>query len=171
MQLHLCYKKMNPKRHRWQTTAFFWSRNTLNFFSLRKLALGGLLSAALLFTCPLEAQHLTLEGQTGGFLTPTAYVVYSAKDAGFSHPAIGYHFINASKVIGDIHTFSIVEGYKNRAEVGYTRSVHTLGDSNVTSAGAFSQFWNFDGMNIFSGKVVAIKDGQFGPAIDRKSVV
>jgi hypothetical protein len=112
----------------------------------------------LLTTLQLNAQHLTLEGQTGGFLTPTAYVVYADKGHTFSHPAVGYHFINASKVIGDIQTFSIEEGFANRAEVGYTRSVHTDGNS-----AAFSSLWNYSGMNIFNGKGVAVKDGQFGP--------
>jgi len=106
----------------------------------------------------LDAQILTLEGQTGGFITPTAYVVYTAKDHIFSHPAVGYHFVNASKVIGNLHTFSIEEGFANRAEVGYTRSVHTEGDST-----SFSGLWHYSGMNIFNGKVVAVKDGQFGP--------
>jgi hypothetical protein len=130
---------------------------------LRKLAICGCLTVAMLSTRQMNAQHLTLEGQTGGFLTPTAYVVFSDKGKTFSHPAVGYHFINTSKVIGDIQTFSIAEGFANRAEVGYTRSLHLLGDSNVPAQGAFSQLWNYDGMNIFSGKVVAVKDGQFGP--------
>jgi hypothetical protein len=119
------------------------------------------IAIALLPCSMLNAQHLTLEGQTGGFLTPTAYVVYSAEGKVFSHPAVGYHFINTSAVIGNVHTFSVVEGFANRAEAGYTRSYHTLGNSNVAAAGAFSQLWNYNGMNIFSGKVVAIKDGQF----------
>jgi hypothetical protein len=103
----------------------------------------------------LHAQSLTLEGQTGGFVTPTAYVVPTAKGHFFSHPAVGYYFVNANKVIGDIHTFSIVEGFGNRVELGYTRSVHQTGDSPE-----FSQLWHFAGMNVFNGKVVAIKDGQ-----------
>ena len=116
----------------------------------------GLLVAATLSIGPqLNAQNLTLEGQTGGFITPTAYVVYSAENHFFSHPAIGYHFVNASNVIGDIHTFSIAEGFGNRAELGYTRSVHQEGNSPM-----FSQLWHFAGMNIFNGKVVAIRDGQ-----------
>jgi hypothetical protein len=119
----------------------------------------GLLAAAALLIGPrLGAQNLTLEGQTGGFITPTAYVVYSAKKQFFSYPAIGYHFVNASKVIGDIHTFSIAEGFGNRAELGYTRSVHQEGNSPL-----FSQLWHFAGMNIFNGKVVAIRDGQGSP--------
>lgn len=110
-----------------------------------------------LFSSSLSAQNLTLEGQTGGFITPTAYVVYGEKGQFFSHPAVGYHFINANSVIGDVHTFSIEEGFANRAEVGYTRSVHWTGDSPL-----FSSLWHYAGMNIFNGKVVAINDGQFG---------
>ena len=134
----------------------------MNLRTAHKLAVCGFLTVAMLTTRQLNAQHLTLEGQTGGFLTPTAYVVYSAKGHTFSHPAVGYHFINTSKVIGDIQTFSVVEGFANRAELGYTRSVHTLGNS-VTTPGSFSELWNYSGMNIFNGKAVAIKDGQFGP--------
>jgi hypothetical protein len=106
----------------------------------------------------MTAQNLTLEGQTGGFITPTAYVVYTAKDHFFSHPAVGYHFVNASKVIGNIHTFNIEEAFANRAEVGYTRSVHTEGNDPL-----FSSLWNFSGMNIFNGKVIAVRDGQGSP--------
>src|SRR6202012_812706 len=114
-------------------------------------------AATLLAATSANAQNLTLEGQTGGFITPTAYVVYAAKDKFFSHPAVGYHFVNASSVIGYIHTFSVEEGFANRAEAGYTRNVHTTGNSQL-----FSSLWDYSGMNIFNGKVVAIKDGQFG---------
>lgn len=130
-----------------------------------KLTLCGLLAAAALTSGKLVAQNLTLEGQTGGFITPTAYVVESGKGHFFSHPAVGIHFIDASAVIGKIETFSITEGFGNRAEAGYTRSVHQLGDASAATAtnAATSNLWNFNGMNIFHGKVVAIKDGQFGP--------
>lgn len=131
---------------------------TVNLSAFRIFVLCGCLATAMLTSHRLNAQNLTLEGQTGGFITPTAYVVYSAKGQFFSHPAVGYHFVDAEKVIGNVHTFSIAEGFANRAEVGYTRSVHTEGDS-----AAFSSLWHFPGMNIFSGKVVAVKDGQFGP--------
>ena len=115
-----------------------------------------------------QAQYLTLEGQTGGFLTPTAYVVYADKGQFFSHPAIGIHYINASNVIGNIETASITESFARRAEAGYTRSFHQFGNSGSGSAsaavipGGLSQLWNSNGMNIFHGKVVVIKDGQFG---------
>jgi hypothetical protein len=135
----------------------------LNSRAFHKLFVCGLVAVAMLTTRQLNAQYLTLEGQTGGFLTPTAYVVYTEKGKTFSHPAVGYHLIDASKVIGDIQTFSIVEGYANRAEAGYTRSVHTFGNSGSSTPLNLSSLWNSNGMNIFSGKVVAIKDGQFGP--------
>ena len=117
-----------------------------------------LAAIAGLFSSRIGAQNLTLEGQTGGFITPTAYVVYADEGKFFSHPAVGYHFINANSVLGDVHTFSIAEGFRNRAEVGYTRNVHWTGNSPL-----FSQLWHAAGMNIFSGKAVAVKDGQWGP--------
>jgi Protein of unknown function (DUF3034) len=127
------------------------------FSAFKRVAAGGALAISLLMAAPVNAQNLTLEGQTGGFITPTAYVVYSAKDHIWSHPAIGYHFVNASSVIGYVHTFSIEEGIANRAEFGYTRSVHTKGnDPN------FSGLWDYSGMNLFNAKIVGIKDGQFG---------
>jgi hypothetical protein len=154
----------------------------LNLRTLSKLTVFGLALAALPFASRLMAQNLTLEGQTGGFLTPTAYVVYTEKGHTFSHPAVGVHFIDAAKVIGDIETVSITEAFFGRAEAGYTRSLHQFGDSgtgttvlanavlgSTSSATAvpvtpdFSQLWNANGMNVFHGKVVGIKDGQFGP--------
>src|SRR6516165_6869579 len=125
--------------------------------AFKKLAAGGAIAAALFAAVRLNAQNLTLEGQTGGFITPTAYVVHTEAGHLWSHPAVVYHFVNASSVIGYVHTFSITEGIANRAEVGYTRSVHTEGNSP-----AFSGLWNFAGMNVLNGKVVGIKDGQFG---------
>jgi hypothetical protein len=126
--------------------------------SLRTLSTHGLIVVSFFLAARAHAQYLTLEGQTGGFITPTAYVVYTQKGQFFSHPAVGYHFVNASSVIGDFHTFSFEEGFANRAELGYTRSVHTEGDSAL-----FSSLWNFAGMNIFNGKVEAIKDGWGSP--------
>ena len=137
----------------------------LSFFKRGKILSFGIIMVSLLAAGRLSAQQLTLEGQTGGFLTPTAYVVYTEKGHTFSHPAVGFHFIDASTVIGYIETFSITEGFANRAEAGYTRSVHQLGDTpaaTLTNA-ATSSLWDFNGMNVFHGKVVGIKDGQFGP--------
>jgi len=161
--LRLCYKKVFPSCRR-QATALPLELN-VKISHLAKVFVLGSLAVAVLASGRLNAQNLTLEGQTGGFLTPTAYVVYSAKGQTFSHPAVGFHFINASTVIGYIETFSITEGFANRAEAGYTRSVHQLGNTPAATASnaATSSLWDFNGMNVFHGKVVGIKDGQFGP--------
>jgi len=125
---------------------------------IRRLARNLIAAAGSLAACYASAQNLTLEGQTGGFITPTAYVVYTAKGRFFSNPAFGWHFIHVPKVIGNVHTFSVAEGFANRAEIGYTRSVHLKGDDPL-----LSQLWHYAGMNIFNGKIVALKDGQGGP--------
>jgi len=102
------------------------------------------------------AQNLTLEGQTGGFITPTAYVVQSAKGSFLSRPSVGYHYIRAGSVIGDVHTASITEGLGNWAEIGYTRSAHTNGNNPF-----FSSLWEYSGMNIVHGKVIALPENSF----------
>jgi len=104
-----------------------------------------------------SAQNLTLEGQTGGFITPTAYVVQSAKGTIFSHPAIGFHYVHAGNVIGDVYTGSVTEGFGNWAEVGYTRNAHTNGNNPY-----FSSLWEFPGMNVFHGKGIVIQENAFG---------
>lgn len=124
--------------------------------AFRAVVLGVLTTVVAIFACPARAQNLTLEGQTGGFITPTAYVVQAQKGQFFSHPAIGYHYVHAGSVIGDIHTVSVTEGFANRAEVGYTRSAHTNGDNPY-----FSSLWEFPGMNIFHGKAVVLRENSF----------
>ncbi len=141
-----------------------WRLKNVNLRSAWNLCLCAALAAAFLPAALAGAQNLTLEGQTEGFLTPTAYVVYTEEGQFFSHPSVSFHFIDASAVIGDIETFSITEGFANRAEAGYTRSVHQYGDQPTTTATplGLSNLWNYSGMNVFHGKVVGIKDGQFG---------
>jgi len=116
----------------------------------------GLAALMLVSACVTEAQNLTLEGQTGGFITPTAYVVQSAKGSVLSRPSLGFHYVHAGDVIGDVYTASITEGFANRAEVGYTRSAHTNGDNPY-----FSSLWEFGGMNVFHGKGVVLPEDSF----------
>jgi hypothetical protein len=151
-------KKIRLKKYSASKTTLTWSIPMLKLCSLKPLTAAVAVLVASYATAFVHAQNLTLEGQTGGFITPTAYVVLSEKGHTWSHPAIGYHFVNASKVIGYVHTFSIEEGIANRVEFGYTRSVHAKGNDPV-----FSRLWDYSGMNVFNGKVVGIKDGQFGP--------
>jgi hypothetical protein len=120
------------------------------------LTLSPFLGILLVLSTTARAQNLTLEGQTGGFITPTAYVVPVAKHKLFSMPEIGYHFVAAGPVIGDVQTISITEGVHNFAEFGYTRSIHTDG-SNPD----FSTLWNYSGMNIFHGKTILLRENAF----------
>jgi hypothetical protein len=137
----------------------------VKFSSCKTFTICGLVAATLLAANGMSAQNLNLEGQTGGFITPTAYVVDMEKGQKFSHPVVGFHFIDASTVIGDIETFNITEAFANRAEAGYTRSVHQFGNQPTTEATplGLSNLWNYSGMNIFHGKVIGFRDGQFGP--------
>jgi hypothetical protein len=135
---------------------------TLNHRTLHTLGLYAILILSLASAGRLSAQNLTLEGQTGGFITPTAYSVYMEKGQTFSHPVVGYHFVGTAKVIGNIQTVSILEGFKNRGEIGYTRSIHTFGDSGSSTPLQLSQLWHYSGMNIFNGKVVLLNDNREG---------
>ena len=145
----------------------------LNLHTLRLLPLCAVLIPTLILDGRLNAQNLTLEGQTGGFITPTAYTTYVPKGKFFAHPVVGVHFISASKVIGNIETFSVLESFASRAEIGYTRSVHQTGQDTAKSASdpyglALSNLWAYNGMNIFSAKVVALKEstgGEWMPGI------
>ena len=124
----------------------------------RKVMLVVLMFSGLIGTTKTAiAQNLTLEGQTGGFITPTAYVVESAKGHVLSHPSVGFHYVHAGDVIGDVYTASVTEGFANWAEVGYTRSAHTNGNNPF-----FSPLWEFPGMNIFHGKAVVLPENLFG---------
>jgi hypothetical protein len=125
---------------------------------MEKAAMFSLASLVLIAaTGAARAQNLTLEGQTGGFITPTAYVVQSTKGSVFSRPSLGFHYIEAGSVIGNVYTGSITEGIANWAEVGYTRSAHTNGDNPY-----FSSLWEYSGMNVFHGKGVVVKEDSFG---------
>jgi hypothetical protein len=117
----------------------------------------------------IQAQNLTLEGQTGGFITPTAYTVQSPGHL-FSAPVVGYHYVRAGNVIGDVHTLSVTEGIANRFEVGYTRSIHTNGENPY-----YSPLWFYNGFNVVHGKVNVLPENTgkipFLPAIAAGFVV
>lgn len=120
-----------------------------------KLVLPVLLMAGLFQTA--KAQNLTLEGQTGGFITPTGYVLQARPGHIFSMPAVGYHFIDAGSVIGTISTLSATESVYNRVEFGYTRVVHTNGHNLV-----MSPLWEYAGMDVVHAKAAVIRENSFG---------
>src|SRR6266481_9358185 len=72
------------------------------------------------------AQSLNWEGQTGVFVTPLAYSV-STGNAPLSIPVVSYDYLNAGPVLGAFHQVSVTVGAFNRAEIGYTGSIHQSG--------------------------------------------
>src|SRR6267143_109641 len=86
------------------------------------------------------AQSLNWEGQTGVFVTPLAYSV-STGNAPLSIPVVSYHYLNAGPVLGAFHQVSVTVGAFNRAEFGYTGSIHQSGDT-VGLSGLWSRAFN-----------------------------
>jgi hypothetical protein len=114
----------------------------------------GLLALVLLLASgvtPSFAQSLNWEGQTGVFVTPLAYTVSSRKD-GISKPVVAYHFLNAGKVLGNFHQASLTFGALSRTEFGYTRDLHSQGNTS-----GLSNLWG-NGFNSFHGKVNVLSE-------------
>jgi hypothetical protein len=100
----------------------------------------------LALTMAVQAQNIGWEGETGVFVTPLAYTAASPAK-GLGRPLVAYHFLNGGEVLGDFYNVSATVGAFSRVELGYTRSLHSLGgDAN------FSALWN-NGFNIVHGKV------------------
>jgi len=107
--------------------------------------------AGLFMTSGVQAQNLGLEGPTGVFVTPLAYVLKSP-DNNIGMPSVGYHFLDGGSVIGYFSKISVTEGAFNRMEFGYTRDVHQTADDP-----SLSPLWH-NGFNIFHGKVNILQE-------------
>src|SRR5271165_5677639 len=99
---------------------------------------------ALFLGGALQAQNLGLEGETGVYVTPLAYVAPSPSNS-LGAPAVAFHFLNAGSVIGTFSNISVTEGAFGRLEFGYTRDVHTTADNPF-----LSPLWH-NGFNIVHG--------------------
>jgi len=109
----------------------------------------------LLAACPASlAQSLGWEGETGIFVTPTAYTV-ATPERRFALPVVSYHYLNGGDVLGTFSQLSISSGYANRIEFGYTRDFHASG-----SDPALSPLWK-DGFNTFHAKGILIKENSW----------
>jgi hypothetical protein len=126
------------------------SRSSLT--RLRRLLLAGF-ALALFVLLPSRngyAQSLGWEGPTGVFVTPLAYTAASP-EKGAGLPIVAYHYVNGGNVLGDFHQISITEGVLKRIEFGYTRTIHSDGNS------PFSPLWS-DGFNTFHGKINVVPE-------------
>lgn len=120
---------------------------------------GAVRGLSLLFTALLsiagaqgaKAQNLGWEGETGVFVTPTAYTVATPKK-GFALPVASYHYLNGGDVLGTFSQMSITSGFANRIEFGYTRDFHAQGNNPT-----LSPLWT-EGFNTFHAKGILIKE-------------
>ena len=97
------------------------------------------------------AQSLNWEGQTGIFVTPTAYLAPSGAK-GFGAPVVAYHYADGGQVLGGFHEASITVGGFERLEFGYTRGLHQEGSTT-----GLSSLWS-GGFNIFHGKLNLVNE-------------
>jgi len=130
------------------TKSYIWLQSLTIFFSLLLATLfGGGWTIA-------SAQTLNWEGQTGIFITPLAYLAPSS-EKGFGGPVVAYHYLNGGDVLGGFNQFSITIGALQRIEFGYTRNVHTDGNS-----APLSNLWG-NGFNSFNGKLNVIPENEW----------
>lgn len=92
------------------------------------------------------SQSLNWEGQTGVFVTPLAYTAASSKKS-LGKPIVAFHFLNGGIVLGNFYQGSVTVGAFGRTEFGYTRDLHSQGNTS-----GLSNLWG-NGFNSFHGKV------------------
>ena len=119
---------------------------------VRLTFLVALLTTALANDRRMQAQALTMDGQSGVFFQPWANVVPAAPKK-WNGPTLSYHAVTAGPVAGDYFNVSVEEGFGNWLEFGFTRGNHTDG-GNPT----FSPLFNYAGMNIFNVKAKVIRE-------------
>jgi hypothetical protein len=99
----------------------------------------------------LRGQGLAWEGETGVFVTPTAYTV-TTEGNNVALPVVSYHYLNGGDVLGTFSQLSVSSGFANRLEFGYTRDFHSAGDNS-----GLSPLWG-DGFNTFHAKGALVKE-------------
>ena len=145
--------------HKSQSLSLLKNRN------IQILVIFAAILAGALGTRTASAQSLNWEGQTGIFVTPLAYTVPSPHRR-LGRPSVSYHFLNAGEVLGQFHQASVSIGVFDRAEFGYTRTIHNDG---VTAG--LSSLWS-RGFNTVHGKVnVLVENRSWRPAISVGFVV
>jgi hypothetical protein len=136
---------------------------TINRKFAKYISVAALVLGALFFSQRVNAQSLTMDGESGIFLQPMADVVPSPQHK-FGGPTISFHAVDAGPVAGNYINIGVEEGFGNWLEFGYTRSNHTDGGDPT-----ISPLFNFSGMNIFNFKAKVLPanyhDHKYLPAI------
>jgi hypothetical protein len=112
----------------------------------RVISLVTLSLSLLMLMSRVNAQSLTMDGESGIFLQPVASVVPSPHN-NFGDPTVSFHAVDAGSVAGVYINSGMEEGFGNWLEFGFTRAQHTNGGDP-----AISPLFNFTGMNIFNFK-------------------
>lgn len=81
----------------------------------------------VLLTAPACLAQLNWDGQTGGLLTPFAYVS-SSSGRSLGRPGLAFHYMNAGPALGSELQASITFGFLKIGEIGYTHSFNVEGD-------------------------------------------
>ena len=128
----------------------------INRIFAKYISVAALVLGALFFSQRVNAQSLTMDGESGIFLQPLADVVPSPQHK-FGEPTVSFHAVDAGPVAGDHINIGIEEGFGNWLEFGYTRSNHTDGGDPT-----ISPLFNFSGMNIFNFKAKVLPANYHG---------
>jgi hypothetical protein len=80
----------------------------------------------VMLAAPACLAQLNWDGQTGGLLTPFAYVSDSPGN-GLSQPELAFHYMNAGPALGNEFQASVTFGFLKIGEIGYTRSFNAEG--------------------------------------------
>ena len=147
----------------------------MNYHSLSDLRLRArharcatMIGLLALLTAPTCLAQLNWDGQTGGLLTPFAYVSNSP-GKGLGRPELAFDYMNAGPVLGNELQASITFGFLKIGEIGYTRSFNVEG-----SVLGLSQLFA-NGFNIWQIKVKLVPENfrgaKFVPAVATAAVV
>ena len=129
---------------------------TIERSSAQFVSVFALILLALSFAPRLDAQSLTMDGESGIFLQPVAEVVPSPQGK-FGGPTLSLHAVGAGPVAGVYINLGVEMGFGNWLEFGFTRAQHTNGGDPT-----ISPLFNFTGMNIFNFKTKILPSNYHG---------
>jgi hypothetical protein len=109
----------------------------------------------------------TIEGYGGGAITPIAYLVNPAEDAGevFGKPSIAYSYVHAGEK--DLNAFTFTETLWGRVELGYGYDKFGVGtlDDDILAATGVDLDRSSVGLHNFNLRALVLKEDAYLPAV------